>query len=140
MTDETLTAKLARLQHPDIDPTHYLYELARAFEAGQLVALDFASKGERETGFKIDGTRLFVRDPSICGSPTAPYIAVSALRSEFARRENAARVAGMRDVAGILEALPRRIEPLGGQMTSYVQLATAVDAIRAAADKSEAGE
>lgn len=38
-----------------------------------------------------------------------------------------------------IEALPRRQEPIGGQMVSYVQIAEAITAIRALAQK-EAGE
>ena len=100
MTDETLTARLARLQHPDIDPTHLLYELLRAYESGQLIALDVPANGEAARIWAdepdiFDGAGIWDDDEDRKGRVSHAYIAQSAIRSALL----AADVKGMLDAA-----------------------------------------
>ena len=100
MTDETLTARLARLQHPDIDPTHLLYELLRAYESDQLIALDVPANGEAARIWAdepdiFDGAGIWDDDEDRKGRVSHAYIAQSAIRSALL----AADVKGLLDAA-----------------------------------------
>ena len=104
MTTETLTARLARLQDPEIYPKEYLYELARAYESGELIALDVPENGEPARMFVGPGCQDADQEWSIndswgvceeCGATPSEYIAVSAISSAL----RAEYVAGMRDAA-----------------------------------------
>jgi len=62
-----------------------------------------------------------------------PAPASVALEAALAQREREV----WEKAAKVLEAMPRRIEPLGGQRTSYVQLGEATVALRAKAAEGE---
>ena len=141
MTEETLTDRLTRLQHPDTDPTYILYEILRAWKAGELIALDVPARGEVAqiwaNGGVSDMGSWNAIQPSDTGVPQHPYIAQSAIPSALL----AARVAGMREAAGIADGLLMQSKYLtksGGELPVYAEDVSI--AIRAAADKLEAGK
>ena len=149
---EPLTARFERLRkdymaenpfRSDYSQARHLYccTLMNADEAGQLIALDVPANGEPartwlDGGVSGMGSWNAIR-ASDTGVPQHPYIAQSALRSAL----RAERVAGMREAAGIADGLLMRSRYLtksGGELPVYAEDVSI--AIRAAADKMEAGK
>ena len=143
MTAETLTARLARLQHPGTDPTYILYELLRAGKAGELIALDVPTNGTPAQIWANGGVSGMgswnAIQPSDTGVPQHPYIAQSALRSAL----RAERVAGMREAAAWCDDYENNVLGWGEHRNAVIAdrvAAECANGIRAAADKMEAGE
>ena len=136
-TPETLAARLARLEAEEI-PLIFFWELETAWKSGNLIALATPATGEpariwTEKADPFDNLGLWSESLAHIGDRSAEYIALSALSAEFSRRERAARVQGMRDAAGVLGRMLLR-----GTLQSF--WTNALAAIRAAADKLEAGK